>query len=338
MADAPDGSGPPPTGAENAQPAAAAASRRYTGRVARWNGQKGFGFIEPDDKTESDADIFVHQSELQADGYRSLADGELVEYEHITGDDGRRKAGKVTGPNGGPLSGPWGDERPDKGVVSRWRDDKGFGFITPDAGGADIFVHQSCIFSTGYRALTQGEPVEYTLQTGDDGRVKAAKVCGPGGAPLKGGDESGKGKGKGMGGGYDDYRGGGRGGSGYDRHDGRGGGGSRYEPYGSDRGGRGYGGGGGYDRGGYDRGGHDRGESAGYERERGGGGDYAGGYRGSSGGGYRDSDAGYSRGGGRGGYSSGGGSDYPGGYGGGGSDYRDGGGGYDRGGKGGGRF
>ena len=58
---------------------------------------KGFGFIMPD---EEGPDVFVHQTEIQAEGFRSLADGESVEYIEEKDDSGRVKATKVTGPGG----------------------------------------------------------------------------------------------------------------------------------------------------------------------------------------------------------------------------------------------
>ena len=59
--------------------------------------------------------------------------------------------------------------------VSRWRDDKGFGFITPESGGEDIFVHQTVLNCSGFRALTMGEEVEYTTIPDGD-RIKAGKA------------------------------------------------------------------------------------------------------------------------------------------------------------------
>ncbi|KAF8410433.1 hypothetical protein HHK36_002962 [Tetracentron sinense] len=70
---------------------------RSTGVVKWFNGQKGFGFITPDDGGE---DLFVHQSSIKSEGYRSLAEGEAVEFQIECGDDGRTKAVDVTGPDG----------------------------------------------------------------------------------------------------------------------------------------------------------------------------------------------------------------------------------------------
>jgi len=71
------------------------------------------------------------------------------------------------------------------GVVKWFNPTKGFGFITPEDGGADVFVHQSEIQLGGFRSLAQGEVVEYDLLNGEKG-PKALRVTGPNGAPPKG--------------------------------------------------------------------------------------------------------------------------------------------------------
>jgi CspA family cold shock protein len=50
------------------------------------------------------------------------------------------------------------------GTVKWFSDDKGFGFVTPDEPGKDLFVHHSAIDGDGFRSLAEGARVEYTAQ------------------------------------------------------------------------------------------------------------------------------------------------------------------------------
>jgi CspA family cold shock protein len=61
------------------------------------------------------------------------------------------------------------------GTVKWFNDDKGFGFITPDGGGPDLFVHQSDIEGAGFRSLNEGARVSFEVETGEKG-PKAVKV------------------------------------------------------------------------------------------------------------------------------------------------------------------
>jgi cold shock protein len=61
------------------------------------------------------------------------------------------------------------------GTVKWFSDDKGFGFITPDDGGKDLFVHHSSIAAEGFRTLAEGAQVTYESEAGDKG-PKAVNV------------------------------------------------------------------------------------------------------------------------------------------------------------------
>ena len=138
------------------------------------------------------------------------------------------------------------------GTVKWFNTAKGFGFIQPDDGGSDVFVHISAVEQAGLRALNEGDQVKFEMeQDRRSGKLSAGQlvVTGQGAAPARSG-----GGGGGGGGGYDRPRGGG----GFDGGGGGGGGG-----YDRPRGGGGFDGGGG--------GGFGGGGGGSFDRPRGGG-------------------------------------------------------------------
>ncbi|MGZ8470481.1 MAG: cold shock domain-containing protein [Gemmatirosa sp.] len=117
------------------------------------------------------------------------------------------------------------------GTVKWFNNDKGFGFIAPEDGSKDVFVHHTAIHGSGYKSLDEGEKVEFDVAQGQKGPQAENVTRLGGGTPGGGGGGGSRG---GGGGGY------GGGGGGY------GGGGGGYGGGGGSRGGGdgGYGGGG----------------------------------------------------------------------------------------------
>ena len=62
-----------------------------------------------------------------------------------------------------------------QGTVKWFNGTKGFGFITPDDGSQDVFVHHSAIEGTGFKSLQENDKVEFETTRGDKG-PKAANV------------------------------------------------------------------------------------------------------------------------------------------------------------------
>ncbi len=157
--------------------------------VVKWfNPAKGFGFIQPEDGGQ---DVFVHIAAVERSGLSGLNEGDQVAYEleedrrsgktsagqlRVTGHGaapaggagrgGPRAPRSFDGPRGGGGGGGFssGTGESGTGVVKWFNTTKGFGFIQPDNGGGDVFVHISAVERAGLRGLNEGQQVGYELE------------------------------------------------------------------------------------------------------------------------------------------------------------------------------
>ncbi len=166
-----------PLAAEAARPASDGAD----GTVSWYDEVKGFGFVAPD---SGGGDVFVHVSALGS-GLTELSEGDRVTYDVVEGDKGpnarnvqlargaggARGAGNARGADRGfdrgRSGGSNGPVRGGEGTVARYDEERGFGFITPDDGGLDLFVHVSVV--RGDEVLEEGDRVRYKVRQSDRG-------------------------------------------------------------------------------------------------------------------------------------------------------------------------
>ncbi|MGN8244105.1 cold-shock protein [Cellulomonas soli] len=157
--------------------AQAAASDGADGTVTWYDADKGFGFLTPDSGGD---DVFVHVKALGR-GLTGLSEGDRVVFDVAPGERGPqarnvdlvRGSGHRSAPASSPRGGRPGSSsasgpvRGGEGVVARFDADRGFGFITPDAGGADLFVHVSVV--RGGESLFEGDRVRFKVRQSDRG-------------------------------------------------------------------------------------------------------------------------------------------------------------------------
>ena len=163
-----------------------ASGRRVVAAVKWFVPSKGFGFLVPDDGSP---DVFCHASAVRDAGYDTLPQGATVTCEVTEGRQGpmvssivavdastamaqhadreepyrdRRERGRDRDQPAGPV-----EER--AGLVKFYNAAKGYGFVVPDDGGRDVFLHGSVLNRAGLGALEPGQRVSVMVEQGTRG-------------------------------------------------------------------------------------------------------------------------------------------------------------------------
>lgn len=157
--------------------------------VVKWfNAEKGFGFV---DLADGSGDAFLHISVLAGAGASTVAPGaklkvrlgqgpkgpQVTEVTDVQAGDAPavssyRAAPRVAGPaRDFQQAGPSTDTR---GIVKWYNATKGFGFVAPDGGGKDVFVHATALERGGVSGLAEGQTVRMQVVQGKKGPEAAS--------------------------------------------------------------------------------------------------------------------------------------------------------------------
>lgn len=144
-------------------------------RLKWFNAAKGFGFVIPEDNP---ADAFLHVTQLQKLGIHGLGEGASILCHIDYGDKGATVIDVIEILHPGVLPPDLiATQNPEnaapftcKGIVKWYKPDKGFGFVTPDDGMKDIFVHKTCLDRDKIETLYPGQRVRITFKTLQKGR------------------------------------------------------------------------------------------------------------------------------------------------------------------------
>jgi CspA family cold shock protein len=163
--------------------------------VKWYNSEKGFGFVE---MADGSGDVFLHANSLQHAGFQTVTPGSILQVRVGQGQKGRQVdqvisvtegTGEAPGAasRGGGYGGGGGFDRPRSpgprparqqasgpavemtGVVKWYNSTKGFGFISPQDGGKDVFVHATALEHAGLPPLQEGQSVRMNVVQGAKG-------------------------------------------------------------------------------------------------------------------------------------------------------------------------
>ncbi|GLR66677.1 DNA-binding protein [Acidocella aquatica] len=161
-----------------------------------YNSEKGFGFVE---MADGSGDVFLHANSLQNAGFQAVTPGSILQVRVGQGQKGRQVdqvisvtegTGEAPGGRGGfggggdrggfdrprPAAGPRAPRQQASGpavemtgIVKWYNATKGFGFISPQSGGKDVFVHATALEQAGLPPLQEGQSVRMNVVQGAKG-------------------------------------------------------------------------------------------------------------------------------------------------------------------------
>ncbi|MBX6369422.1 MAG: cold shock domain-containing protein [Rhodospirillales bacterium] len=149
------------------------AARRVDGKVKWFNATKGFGFVTPADGSQ---DAFLPMAILRRAGYEDVREGASITCEVGAGAKGPLVLSVIAIDNstaverpGDRRNAPRGPASTLEGAVKWFEPEKGYGFISPDGGGKDIFIHITALRRSGVTALGPGQRVRVDVVDGRKG-------------------------------------------------------------------------------------------------------------------------------------------------------------------------
>jgi CspA family cold shock protein len=158
---------------------------RLSGKIKWFNRSKGFGFIVPNDGS---GDVFLPLAVLERSGYNEAPDGAKITVEWAQGPKGRAatqilELDASTATPHAPREGrPPRHDREEEargpteavdGVVKWYDSARGFGFVLPNDGGKDVFVHVTALRRAGIEELQPGQSVRMQVAQARRGREAA---------------------------------------------------------------------------------------------------------------------------------------------------------------------
>jgi CspA family cold shock protein len=148
--------------------------RRVDATVKWFNASKGFGFVTLSDGTQ---DAFLPMAILRRAGFEDVREGALITCEVSAGAKGPLvtnvlnidSSTAVAAQAGAFDRGPSRPSTTLEGAVKWFEPDKGYGFISPDGGGKDVFIHITALRRSGVNALGPGQRVRVDVVDGKKG-------------------------------------------------------------------------------------------------------------------------------------------------------------------------